>query len=127
MKENLKTLVGRKIRQLRVEKGLTIEELAFRAGVHPNYLGDIERGKRNPSIINLEKIANALRKPPGKIFQPADKFQSILSREKTPVYSVEKQDKNVVSFLKTLSGNSEKDRRYVIRIAKSLSQRLKRV
>ncbi len=51
---------GHKVRELREAKGLSQEELAFKAGVHRTYLGGIERGERNPSLKNIDSIANAL-------------------------------------------------------------------
>jgi transcriptional regulator with XRE-family HTH domain len=51
---------GDRIRELRSAKGLSQEELAFKAGVHRTYLGGIERGERNPSLKNINAIANAL-------------------------------------------------------------------
>lgn len=51
---------GDKIRDLRKQKGLSQEELAFRSGLHRTYISDIERGSRNVSLKNIEKIAKAL-------------------------------------------------------------------
>lgn len=51
---------GSKIRSLRKEKGISQEELAFRSGLHRTYISDIERGARNVSLKNIEKIAKAL-------------------------------------------------------------------
>lgn len=51
---------GERIKDLRLAKGLSQEELAFRAGVHRTYLGGIERGERNPSLKNIAAIARAL-------------------------------------------------------------------
>jgi transcriptional regulator with XRE-family HTH domain len=51
---------GERIRDLRLAKGLSQEELAFRAGVHRTYLGGIERGERNPALKNIALIADAL-------------------------------------------------------------------
>jgi len=62
-------MVGQKIRELRVKRSLTIEELAFRANLHPSYLGDLERGKRNPSLRNIARIADALNIDISGIFQ----------------------------------------------------------
>jgi len=63
MKNDIRFDIGARIRQLRQKKGLTIEETAHLAGVHPNYLGDAERGKKNFSITTLEKIAKVLGVP----------------------------------------------------------------
>ena len=52
---------GKHLRKLREHADLTQEELADRAGLHFTYIGQIERGLRNPSLINLEKIAKALK------------------------------------------------------------------
>lgn len=52
--------VGRRIRARRQAKGWTQEQLAAAAGVHPTYLGGIERGTRNPSLRNLLRVAAAL-------------------------------------------------------------------
>ena len=51
---------GERVRALRLGKGLSQEELAFRAGVHRTYLGGIERGERNPSLKNIAAISTAL-------------------------------------------------------------------
>ena len=51
---------GRAITRRRHELGLSQEELAERAGLHRTYVGDIEQGKRNPSLVNIEKLAHAL-------------------------------------------------------------------
>lgn len=58
---------GNHLRELRVERKLTQEELADRAGMHFTYIGQIERGLRNPSLVNLEKIAKALRVDAGAL------------------------------------------------------------
>lgn len=51
---------GERVRELRLAKGLSQEELAFKSGVHRTYLGGIERGERNPSLKNITAIAKAL-------------------------------------------------------------------
>lgn len=52
--------VGKRIRELRVERGWSQEYLAAEAGLNMNYLGGIERAERNPSLKNLARIADAL-------------------------------------------------------------------
>jgi transcriptional regulator with XRE-family HTH domain len=49
---------GTRVKNLRVLAGLTQEEFAKVCGLHKNYIGMVERGERNPSLINIEIIAN---------------------------------------------------------------------
>ena len=52
--------LGARIRYLRQQKNMTIEELALEAEINRNYLCDLERGTRNPTVAVLNKIAKAL-------------------------------------------------------------------
>lgn len=63
MKRRNKILLklGQKIRKERQKKHLSQEELAEIAGVHRTYVGMIERGEKNISILSLNKIASALK------------------------------------------------------------------
>ena len=128
MKKNLGIITGNRIRQFRKELGLTIEELAFKAQLHPNYLGDIERGKRNPSLKNLNKIAYSLGKPLSTIVSGNAHIKKGASKihEKAPLYSTRKYSDNILSLIKSLMKNSEKDREYIIKTAKSLSNQLRK-
>lgn len=56
-------IVGRNVRKFRQQKGLTQEELAFAAKIDLTYVGDIERGRRNPSLLVMARIADALSVP----------------------------------------------------------------
>jgi transcriptional regulator with XRE-family HTH domain len=49
-----------RLRQIRQVKGLSQEDLADRAGLHRTYVGSVERGERNISIDNIERLAKAL-------------------------------------------------------------------
>ena len=62
------TAFGAHIRSLRLSLGLSQEEVAHRAGVHVTYLSGIERGKRNPSLKNIRKVAGALGVGVGDLF-----------------------------------------------------------
>ena len=53
-------LVGRDIRKIRREKGWSQEKLAFESGVHRTYISGVERGARNPTVLVLGRIAEAL-------------------------------------------------------------------
>jgi len=52
---------GNKVRELRQKLGFSQEELAFQAGLHRTYIGMIERGEKNITIKNIEKLAKALK------------------------------------------------------------------
>lgn len=60
--------LGKRIRALRKEAKLTQEELAERAGLSANYVGEIERGERNPSALALFALARGLGVQPGTLF-----------------------------------------------------------
>lgn len=51
---------GQRIRKIRKEKNLSQEELSFKADLHRTYIGMIERAEKNITLVNIEKIANAL-------------------------------------------------------------------
>lgn len=53
-------IFGENVRKIRRDKGLSQEELAFKANLHRTYIGMIERAEKNITLINIEKIANAL-------------------------------------------------------------------
>jgi transcriptional regulator with XRE-family HTH domain len=59
--EDICTRVGFSIREIRVEKNLSQEQLANQADLHRAYVGQIERGEKNIGLRNLEKIAKALK------------------------------------------------------------------
>lgn len=64
---DLRKLVGQNVKALREAKGLSQEELAHRADIHVTYLSGVENGRRNPTILVLERIANALDVSPSQL------------------------------------------------------------
>lgn len=59
---------GNRLRELRVARGLTQERLAELAGLHKNYVGEVERGLRNVALDNIYKLAHALKVGPEAFF-----------------------------------------------------------
>jgi transcriptional regulator with XRE-family HTH domain len=57
---DMRKLVGDNCARLRKAKGWTQEQLAERSGLTQQYLSDLERGKRNPTIVTIYEIAQAL-------------------------------------------------------------------
>ncbi len=60
MEESILNLFGKRLKSLRLSKHLTQDDFAKKCGLHKNYIGIIERGERNPSLINIDIIAKAL-------------------------------------------------------------------
>ncbi len=59
---------GKRLNQIRKEKGISQEELAFKAGVHRTYIGHVERADRSVSLIKIFEIAEALKIDPSELF-----------------------------------------------------------
>ncbi len=62
-------ILGQRIRNYRLAKGLSQEKLAELSGCHPTYIGQIERGEKNATIESIEKIALALNVSLSKLFE----------------------------------------------------------
>src|SRR6202034_4298276 len=58
-----RNVVGKNVKRLRLQKAMTQEQLAFEAEIDLTYVGGIERGKRNPSLLVMARIAEALSVP----------------------------------------------------------------
>lgn len=63
---------GAVVRRRREALGFTLEQLAERAHLSPNYVGTIENGKRDPSLSTILALAKALRVPPGDLLGGVD-------------------------------------------------------
>lgn len=64
----MKTNVGEKIKYYRKKLDLSQEAFAFRAGIHPAYLGKLERNEKNPTIETMDKIVTAIGISYGEFF-----------------------------------------------------------
>jgi transcriptional regulator with XRE-family HTH domain len=67
----LRAIVARNLRILRKQKGLSQEELAFQAEINRNYVGQIEREEKSPTIDMIEKISLVLGIEPFKLLDQA--------------------------------------------------------
>ena len=67
MNQDLKRF-GQRVREIRQAAGLSQEALAERAGLHRTYVGGIERGERNVSILNILQLSRALQVRASELF-----------------------------------------------------------
>lgn len=72
---DIKYEFGLRIRELRARSGMTQETLAYRSGLDRSYISGVERGERNVSIVNIERIAAALQVTMEYIFS-AERFST---------------------------------------------------
>jgi transcriptional regulator with XRE-family HTH domain len=64
---------GKAVRRLRLARGVSQEGLAELADIHRTYIGDVERGKRNIALVNMSRIAMALRMPLSRVIAEMEK------------------------------------------------------
>jgi len=67
---DMRKLVGRNFERLRKEKGFTQEQFAEASGFSQQYLSDLERGRRNPTVISLFHLSSALGTEPFELLRP---------------------------------------------------------
>lgn len=61
--------VGQRIRNYRIQAGLSQEKLAELASYHPTYIGQLERGEKNATLESIERVASALNVPLSRLFE----------------------------------------------------------
>ncbi|WP_414716588.1 MULTISPECIES: helix-turn-helix domain-containing protein [Thalassolituus] len=61
--------IGRNVRRQRLLLDITQEELSARSGLHPTYISEVERGKRNLTVVSLFRLAGALETEPSRILE----------------------------------------------------------
>lgn len=62
-------LFSDRLRELREKRGMSQQKLSELAGLNRNYVSDVERGRRNPCLNNIVKLADALDVAPGDLFR----------------------------------------------------------
>ncbi len=66
--------IGRRIRTYRIDQKLSQEELAEKCGLHPTYIGQVERGEKNATIESISKISAGLSVPLDVFFEKIDDY-----------------------------------------------------
>jgi transcriptional regulator with XRE-family HTH domain len=72
-RRDIRERFGFAVKLRREELELTQEDLADRAGIHRTYLSDIERGSRNVSLVNIERLAAALSLSMSELFERVER------------------------------------------------------
>ncbi|MCM8772251.1 MAG: helix-turn-helix domain-containing protein [Candidatus Omnitrophica bacterium] len=104
--------LGEKIRKIRKSKSFTQEELAWKTGVSPNFIGFIERGEKKPSIETLLKIGEALEVPVSKFFEDFE-------------YKIKEEDVLIKKISSYLKEGTEKEKKVIYQIVKSIIKKKK--
>ena len=94
---------GKKIRDARNNLGISRAKLAESVGISVNFLGDIERGLKLPSVPNLIMIANILKVSLDNLF--SDSLDNILFEESDNMYYTNRQKAIINSVIKTITEN----------------------
>lgn len=115
------TSLGAKLTKIREEQGLNQSQLAKKAGLSPGLIGQIEKGKIQPSLQTVEKLASALEISPCYFIVEEDGLQELLNLL-TPEVRTLLLDKKVQSVLRMLRQCNEKEFRFILDFIKMLKQ-----
>lgn len=77
MQEEIRVAYGKAVRAIRQDKKISQEELGNLCGLHRTYISDIELGKRNVSLENIDKIAHALQVKKSELFIEVEQYEGI--------------------------------------------------
>lgn len=103
----ISTEIGRRLRNYRTQQKLSQEELAERCGLHPTYIGQVERGEKNATIESISKIASGLTIPLSTLFENIEDYTSDDSNYPATAYSLvqsvpESTQEKLVTIIKTV-------------------------
>lgn len=104
--------VGQRIRNLRLQLNMSQEELAERCGLHPTYIGQLERGEKNATLESIDKVARGLSVSLGRLLEnvsgddepagyPMQAYMLLLSEN-------EKNQERLVNILRNVIDYGEK-------------------
>lgn len=77
MQEEIRVAYGKAVRAIRQDKKISQEELGDLCGLHRTYISDIELGKRNVSLENIDKIVHALQVKKSELFIEVEQYEGI--------------------------------------------------
>ena len=106
---DIKEILGKRIKKLREEIGLSQEELALRIKLHPSFISMIEKGKRLPSLYTIEEIATALNMTLSELFN--------FTTQKSKLDPVTKE------ISKLIKNQPERNKKIVLNIIRTLTSK----
>ncbi len=96
-KGKISKIIGERLRKLRKEQGLSQEELAHKAFLHPTYIGQLERGEKNPTVETVEKVANALQISLADLFRFSTTNENdVIDQLMVQLHSISKEDQETL-------------------------------
>jgi transcriptional regulator with XRE-family HTH domain len=123
-------MLGRQIREMRIQKGLSQRDLAKRTGIFSSYISRIENGHIVPAIDTLEKLAQALETPLYQFFHEGEAHAPSLKATRETIPKTEwgssgKWARFLGRFQPLLARMDEDDRKFLLVIASWLGRRRK--
>ncbi|MDZ7291828.1 MAG: helix-turn-helix domain-containing protein [candidate division KSB1 bacterium] len=107
---DIKKQFGARLRSLRVQKGLTLEDLADLSGLHSTYIGSVERGERNISLEAIERLAKGLQVEIFELF--------LLNSEN----ALENKAEDFLKEIKILSASlNKREKKFVLSLIKAVA------
>lgn len=100
--EDVKRLIGERIRKLRKERGLSQEELGWKSNLHYTHIGSIERGEKNWSIDTLVKVAKGLNVGINDLFDFSSKSVDLKGLKKSLIEEINASSLQTVKILSDL-------------------------
>ena len=100
--------IGQRLRNYRINQKMSQETLADKCGLHPTYIGQLERGEKNATIESIVKISSALSVPLSTLFENIDDIKPNNTNYPAQAYEIvqsasESTQKKLVSVLKIIS------------------------
>jgi transcriptional regulator with XRE-family HTH domain len=116
--------IGLTIRRLRSDREFTLQALADESGVSKSYLGDIEKGRKNPTTDVIEAIADALGVPARELLYHAalDEEDPFLQSEQLSLEDVAEEDAETRELSHLARRMRPSDRRFLLDLARRLSR-----
>ncbi|SDK35733.1 helix-turn-helix domain-containing protein [Sediminibacillus albus] len=103
LRKPISKAVGERLRTIRKMKVLSQEELAHAAGLHPTYIGQLERGEKNPTIDTIDKVTSSLGISLSELFRLTENLK-------------EDQSETILQLRSQINQLSEEDRKTIIKI-----------